>query len=68
VGFGMDGLLRLGRGFSGGNCLRAAFVVGLVGFVRGGCRGIEADFSIFSLGFMWELVGRGSEAGAHFAL
>ena len=23
---------------------------------------------IFSLGFMWKLVGRGSETGAHFAL
>ena len=55
------------RFFSGGNCLRAAFVVGLVGFVRGGSMGIEADFSFF-LGFMWELVGRGGETGAHFAL
>ena len=46
------------RFFSGGNCLRAAFVVGLLGFVRGGGRGIEADFHFFSWVYV-EIGGQG---------
>lgn len=59
MGFWMDGCCVWGEVSLGGNCLRAAFVVGLMGFVRGGCRGIEADVPPFF--FPWVYVGIGGQ-------
>jgi hypothetical protein len=68
VGFGMDGRCVWGE------VSLEAIACGLLLWLDWWVLCVEAvgelklTFLFFPLGFMWELVGRGSEAGAHFAL